>query len=138
MTLTRQIIISALEKNEDFLTAEELYFLVREAYPGIGIATVYRTLQLLEELSLVNRVETGDGKARYSMHRDEAQDGDEPRAEVLLVCDRCGKIIRQPEYTRRCEPLLSELAGEVKEAYRFKAGRAVVQIHGLCAGCSEG
>ncbi len=54
-----------LENEEDHLSAEDVYLLVKEKSPEIGLATVYRTLELLTELKIVDKINFGDGVSRY-------------------------------------------------------------------------
>lgn len=61
-----------LENEEDHLSAEDVYLLVKEKSPEIGLATVYRTLELLTELKVVDKINFGDGVSRYDL-RKEAQ-----------------------------------------------------------------
>ncbi len=136
MTLTRRVIIEALDDADGFLSAEDLYMLVRDEYPGIGVATVYRTLQLLEDLAMVHRIETGDGRARYAMNREPSESGEVPGNEVILICDRCGEIIRQPGAEAKMLPLFEELSRGAEKEHRFRTGRRTLQIHGTCAACS--
>src|SRR5699024_9651465 len=49
-----------LEREEDHLSAEEVFLLVKERAPEIGLATVYRTLELLSELQVVDKINLGD------------------------------------------------------------------------------
>ena len=51
------------------MTAEDIYELVREDYPEIGLATIYRTVQLLLEMQLVDRISLDDGCTRYEIGR---------------------------------------------------------------------
>lgn len=135
MTLTRRIIINALDGADDYLSADELHMRVREEYPGIGVATVYRTLQLLEGFELVHRIETGEGKARYAMRRP-GNSEEQPRSEVVLVCDSCGKVIRQPAAVEKAEALFDEISQDAGERYYFQTKRRTLQLHGICAGCA--
>ena len=56
-----------LEHEEDHLSAEDVYLLVKEKSPEIGLATVYRTLELLTELKIVDKINFGDGVSRYDL-----------------------------------------------------------------------
>ena len=56
-----------LENEEDHLSAEDVYLLVKEKSPEIGLATVYRTLELLTELKIVDKINFGDGVSRYDL-----------------------------------------------------------------------
>ncbi|KUK08004.1 MAG: Fe2+/Zn2+ uptake regulation protein, partial [Caldanaerobacter subterraneus] len=54
LTTQRRVILDVIMENKDkHLSSEEIYDLVKRKYPEIGLATVYRTLQLFEELGLV-------------------------------------------------------------------------------------
>src|SRR5690625_6241433 len=52
-----------LEREEDHLSAEEVFLLVKDKAPEIGLATVYRTLELLSELKIVDKINFGDRKS---------------------------------------------------------------------------
>ena len=66
VTRQRLLVLSVLEQNNgSHMTAEDIYELVSEDYPEIGLATVYRTLQLLWDMQLVDRISFDDGCVRY-------------------------------------------------------------------------
>ena len=65
MTGQRQVIASVLEEADDHPDVEELHSRANRIDPGISIATVYRTVKLFEEAGLLERLEFGDGRARY-------------------------------------------------------------------------
>ena len=68
VTHQRLLVLSVLEENSgSHMTAEDIYDLVSEDYPEIGLATVYRTLQLLWDMQLVDRINFGDGCVRYEI-----------------------------------------------------------------------
>ncbi len=68
VTQQRLLILSVLEQNVGrHMTAEDVYELVAEDYPEIGLATVYRTLQLLWDIQLVDRINLDDGCVRYEI-----------------------------------------------------------------------
>ena len=57
-----------LQRTRDrHMTAEDIYELVKEDYPEIGLATIYRTVQLLLEMQLVDRINLDDGCVRYEI-----------------------------------------------------------------------
>src|SRR5690625_7345435 len=56
-----------LEQNEEHLSAEEVFLLVKDKAPEIGLATVYRTLELLSELKVIDKINFGDGVSRYDI-----------------------------------------------------------------------
>ena len=65
MTSQRQIIIQVIEESDDHPDVDQLYLRSVELDNTISIATVYRTVKLLEEASLIERLEFGDGRSRY-------------------------------------------------------------------------
>ena len=65
MTGQRRIIAGILEESDDHPDVEELYARASALDAGISIATVYRTVKLFEEAGILERVEFGDGRARY-------------------------------------------------------------------------
>jgi len=65
ITETRMVILDILLKSPDKLNAEELFFLSHKKYPKIGMATIYRTLRLLEKEGLVTKVGFKNNKAKY-------------------------------------------------------------------------
>jgi Fur family ferric uptake transcriptional regulator len=91
---------------------------------GINISTVYRTLELLEELGLVNHAHLGHGAPTYHAASE--------RAHVHLVCARCDRVEEVP----------AEVLSEVAERLRLERGFQVdvhhVALSGLCRSCSEG
>ena len=65
MTGQRRIIAGVLEESDDHPNVEELYARASALDAGISIATVYRTVKLFEEAGILERLEFGDGRARY-------------------------------------------------------------------------
>ena len=65
MTSQRQIIIQVIEESDDHPDVDQLYLRSVEFDNTISIATVYRTVKLLEEAGLIERLEFGDGRSRY-------------------------------------------------------------------------
>ena len=65
MTGQRRTIAQVLQQSEDHPDVEELYARASAEDSGISIATVYRTVKLFEEAGILERLEFGDGRARY-------------------------------------------------------------------------
>ena len=76
---------------EEHLTAEEIFALVKVDCPEIGLATVYRTIQLLNELHLIDRINFDDGFVRYEMGS--APNREQKHHHHHLICMKCGKVI---------------------------------------------
>jgi len=65
VTSQRQIIVGVIEESEDHPDVDQLYRRAVQEDETISIATVYRTVKLLEEAGVIDRIEFGDGRARY-------------------------------------------------------------------------
>lgn len=65
VTSQRQIIVGVIEESEDHPDVDQLYRRAVQEDDTISIATVYRTVKLLEEAGVIDRIEFGDGRARY-------------------------------------------------------------------------
>ena len=65
MTQPRRVIADVLEASDDHPDVEELYNRANAIDAGISIATVYRTVKLFEEAGILDKLEFGDGRARY-------------------------------------------------------------------------
>ena len=65
LTRSRKTILDIIDKTRDELTAEEIFMLAHKKTPGIGIATVYRTIILLEKFNIIEKVYFENNKAKY-------------------------------------------------------------------------
>ncbi|HYC02905.1 MAG TPA: Fur family transcriptional regulator [Azospirillaceae bacterium] len=71
MTEQRRIISRVLSDSTDHPDVEQVYRRAVELDPHISIATVYRTMRLFEEANVIERLDFGDGRARYEENRDD-------------------------------------------------------------------
>ncbi|MDF2607554.1 MAG: transcriptional repressor [Bacillales bacterium] len=114
-------------KNEqDHLSAEDVYLLVKEKAPEIGLATVYRTLELLTELKVVDKINFGDGVSRYDLRKE----GDN-HFHHHLVCIQCGSV-QEIE-----EDLLDDVETIVEDRFNFKVKDHRLTFHGVCNICQD-
>lgn len=126
-TKQRVLVLEALASCEDkHLTAEEIYEIVKAEFPEIGLATVYRTIQLLLDLDLVESVQLGDGYVRYEIGK---IGGKEAHNHHHLVCLECGKVMSFRD------DLLDELEKRIKESVSFQVINHEVKIYGYCESC---
>ncbi|WP_059103561.1 ferric iron uptake transcriptional regulator [Shouchella shacheensis] len=113
-----------LEHEEDHLSAEDVYLLVKEKAPEIGLATVYRTLELLTELKVVDKINFGDGVSRFDLRREGAQ-----HFHHHLVCIECGAVDEIQE------DLLGDVEAVVERDFLFKIKDHRLTFHGVCHRC---
>ena len=119
----RRAVIELLAQQDCCLTAQEIFDRLRASGRQVGIASVYRVLDLLTSEGLVQRIELGSGIARY----EPAYSGGEHHHH--LVCDSCGKV--EAFADRRLEHAIHRL--EQASGY-VVAGHDVV-LHGACGDC---
>ena len=111
LTNRRKHILRVLLENRDkHLSAEEVYNLVKQQAPDVGLATVYRTLELFLLFDIVNGIDFGDGRKRYEFRFDNT----EGHHHHHLICTKCGKIISVDE------DLLEDLEHRLGEEHEFK------------------
>jgi len=120
LTPQRRLILDIIHDSGGHLTAEEILEYVHTRVTGVNKSTVYRTLELLEELGCVFKSELGD---RFIYHH--AEEGHHHH----LVCRICEKSIDCDE------DLFLPVERAVNENYSFRADLKHVVISGLCADC---
>jgi Fur family ferric uptake transcriptional regulator len=122
----RVAVVDLLSRQDCCLSAQEIAERLSASGNAVGTASVYRALDTLHRLGMVQRIDTGEGRARY----EPVQPGGEHHHHV--VCDACGEIVpfEDTSLERAIDRLGARLAHQV-------SGHDVV-IHGHCARCSEG
>lgn len=124
-TIQREIILETLYNSDEHLTPESLHNLIQDKHPELntGIATVYRTLSLLEESHIVTSLSFGAQGKKYELGAKEHHDH--------LICTKCGKITEfvDSEIEKR-QHILTEKLG-------FKMLDHSMQIYGICKECQE-
>jgi len=121
----RNAVVELLERQTCALTAQEIDDRLRGEGRSIGRASVYRILELLTELRLVQRIDVGQGVARYERHQ---PDGDHHHH---LVCDRCGRIAPFED------PALEQAIERVSRSLSFAVDDHDVVLHGACGDCRD-
>lgn len=125
LTPQRRSIVDTIIKNEGkHLTAEEIYDEVKKDCPEIGLATVYRTILLLEEIGVIYKLDLNDGCSRYELAH-----AHETHRHHHLVCNECGKV-----YEVEAD-LLDELEEEIEKKYGFEILDHSVKFFGRCEQC---
>lgn len=128
LTSRRELILRVLLENEEkHLSAEEVYNLVKAKAPDMGLATVYRTLELFQEFDIIHAIDFGDGRKRYELGEAMGQ----THQHHHLICTHCGSIIEVNE------DLLEELESRVARQHEFKVTNHQLKIFGICKDCSQ-
>lgn len=122
-TRQRDLILDEFLAAGTHLSTEELYLALRQKHPGIGYATVHRTLKLLAECGLAEQRHFGDGQTRY-----EQASGAEHHDH--LICTACGAIHEFEDAT------IERLQEKVARDHGFVIERHRLDIYGRCSACA--
>ena len=124
LTPQRRSVLDIIIENEGkHLSAEEIYDLVKIKCPEIGLATVYRTMQMFDEVGLVYKHNFDDGRSRYELNHNE------DHQHHHLVCINCSKLIEVEE------DLLDQLEIEIEKKYNFIITNHNLKFFGYCNDC---
>lgn len=128
ITSQRLVMLETLGRHPgEHLTVEEIYNMVKTEHPEIGLATVYRTIQVLMELHLIDRVNFDDGVERYELAKPTGGAG--AHHHHHLICLGCGKVLEFEE------DMLEGLELKIVEKTGFKVTDHEVKLYGYCKEC---
>lgn len=123
----RSAVLDVIVKHGDYhLSTDEIYNYVRESNPEIGIATVYRTLIILENIGIVMKLDLDDGLSRYELTRE-----NEYHRHHHLICRKCGSVSEVEE------DLLESLEDQILQKNNFLVQDHRVKFYGLCGRCRK-
>jgi len=122
-TIQREVILEMLYNSDEHLTPEGLHHLIQEKHPelGTGIATVYRTLSLLEDSEMVTSLSFGAQGKKYELGAKDHHDH--------IICTSCGNI------TEFVDEEIERRQKEITEALGFVMLEHSMQIYGICKNC---
>ena len=124
ITNQRTLILDIIRQGRGHLDADEVYRRARKRQPRLSLSTVYRTLQTLKKLGLVEEVHFDEAHHHYEI---------KPSTEHYhLVCLGCGRVV-EFQY-----PLAHMVKRNVTEAKDFKITGSEVRMTGYCSRCRQG
>ncbi|MEM2911765.1 MAG: Fur family transcriptional regulator [Candidatus Bathyarchaeia archaeon] len=110
-------------QNPTHPTAKTIYQKVREEYPTISLATVYKTLKVLKELDLIQELPFSQGQIRYDPNM---------TPHINLVCSKCSTIIDLDD------PAVQSIIKRIADAKKFQVNGQRLDIYGICERCKKG
>lgn len=130
VTMQRVAILEVLaDRPDNHFTAEEIYELVKDKKTDIGMATIYRTIQLLAEVNLIDKLDLNDGFMRYEIG---GQAGNiHKHHHHHIICLKCGAILTSQD------DLLESLEYDIKNTLGFEVVDHEVKLWGYCSHCKE-
>ena len=120
-TVRRAVVTALVEADDHHVTAEALATSVQARHPDVHRSTIYRTLDSLADVGVVDHVHLGHGGAVYHLTED---------AHQHLVCTDCGTVVQVPG------ELFHDLAEQVCDAYGFEIDPRHFAMLGRCAHCA--
>jgi Fur family ferric uptake transcriptional regulator len=121
LTPQRQLVLEAVDKLEH-ATPDDILTEVRRTAGGVNISTVYRTLELLEELGLVSHAHLGHGAPTYHLA--------DRHHHIHLVCRDCSDVIEADV------SVASAFADRLRKSFGFDTDMKHFAIFGRCAACT--
>jgi Fe2+ or Zn2+ uptake regulation protein len=119
-TAARYAIVQMLVDAKGHVTADELAADVQARFPSVNISTIYRTLDTLEDLGIVDHVHLGHGRAVYHLADSDHQH---------LYCERCERVEELPAAKLR------SLVSALEREYGFEVDQRHFAIVGVCRRC---
>ncbi len=124
-TKQREVVLKTMYNNDEHFTPESLYMLIKKSCPelNVGIATVYRTLNLLEDSSMVTSLSFGSSGKKFEL-------GNKPHHDHM-ICKTCEEIIEfeDDEIEKKQE--------EIAKKHDFKLTSHLMQLYGICKECQQ-
>jgi len=120
---TRDAVVEIFLKTKDHIDLQSLFERARQAHPGVGFATVYRTMKLLEEAGIAHTRHFGTTKetlyevAAGRSHHDH------------LICEQCGRIV---EFV---SPEVERIQDRIASRHGFTLSRHAHELYGVCPDC---
>jgi Fe2+ or Zn2+ uptake regulation protein len=121
VTTARRALVTALVQARGHVTADDLAALVQKAQPDVHLSTIYRSLDALERIGIVDHVHLGHGRAVYHL-------ADEPHQH--LVCEVCGAVVEVPDAT------FADLSDTLRRGYGFTIRPNHFAVLGRCRACA--
>ena len=118
ITPERELLLRIIDRNAH-LDATEIFEIARRERPRIGLATVYRTLNLLKDLGVIRASDLGDTHRHFEVQHDE---------HVHLICSCCGRVLDMP-------PPVALQRMATSRGFRIEQSR--LDLMGLCAECQS-
>ena len=124
MTNQRLAILEDILASDEHRECDDIFLSLRERQIQVSRATIYRTLDVLEKVGFVRKMDIGDGRLRYESkiehpHHDH------------MVCLQCGRIIEFVDLEIESRQVM------VSKKYGFKLSSHSHQLYGTCADCQQ-
>lgn len=124
VTPQRSAVIEAIAGTHEHMTPSELYLKARRTNPGIGLVTVYRTMELLADIGLICELHSGGNCRSYLLRRPAEH-------HHHLICSECGQVV---DFTG-CD--LSDIERRLSRDTGFEMESHLLEFLGRCPACQQ-
>ena len=124
LTPQRRAVLSVIIGSDEHLTPSAVYHRVRQAYPRIGLVTVYRTLEILATLGFIHKVHSGQDNCRSYTAKPLGH-------EHHLVCANCGTVVNFAGYD------LDKIERKLSRQTGFEIESHLLEFIGRCQSCQK-
>lgn len=118
MTRYRETILEIVKTSEEHMTAEQIFFLLKERFPSVVMATVYNNLNYLYEQGYIRKISLEGQPERY----------DKNTRHDHLICRRCGRL---------ADIMLTDLTAELEKQVGFPIDGYDLKIQYICPQCRK-
>jgi Fur family ferric uptake transcriptional regulator len=126
ITVPRRQVLDVLAGTDEHLTVEDLHDRVQQRVEGIHLATIYRTVETLLEVGLIDHVHLAHGTTAYHLTIDDHG------SHCHIVCTGCDRVLDLPP------DLLDDVAADVLAQHGFQLDARHVALTGRCQSCQAG
>lgn len=126
LTPQRRATLEVLINNQSkHLSTEDVYDLAKGKTPNVGLATIYRTLQLFNDFNIIKKLNFNDGCYRYELNKDQRHQHHH------LICVKCGKVYEFDDN------LLEGLQEKINKDNNFTVKDHMIKFYGYCKKCYD-
>jgi Fur family ferric uptake transcriptional regulator len=129
-TLPMETILDFLSRTSKHMSAKQIHVCLLENYPGMGLSTIYRTLDILSKTGFINKIDIGYGHSYYEYKSEEKK-----AHHNHLICKECGKIIDYSDFINEEMKLVNQAKKNIEEKYNFIVQDHNIEFYGLCEDC---
>ncbi len=132
-TAPRKAVVDLLSRTNQHMSAKDIYNALVRIYPGIGLTTIYRTLDLLEKMKLLKKISLASGENKYELihSRDDHH-------HHHLICTNCGKIIDYDDFVDEELELIKKTEDTLSKKHNFVINDHNIEFYGMCEQCRKG
>lgn len=129
-TQARRLVIELLGAEEDCLSAEEIHVRLKDQGIRIGLATVYRTVNLLSRTGAIGRIDAGDGVARF-----ESSERNSVDHHHHLICRSCHRVRKYAQFSEEERDLMKRTERILEQRFGYHITGHRIYFEGICPEC---